>query len=156
MHKQPDTGSAVEHVVLHVEDSDTDAYLFRLALQEAGIPAVVYRVSDGEQAMLYLHKIGAFQLAPTPQVVFLDTNMPRMNGWEVLEAINQNQHLQRIPVIVLTTAHDGRERALSLGAREYLCKPHDFDEFLAKVQAACDSICGVAIQAHAQHSGSSQ
>jgi hypothetical protein len=61
MHKPPDA-SAAERVVLHVEDSDTDACLFRLALQEGGIPVVVYRVCDGEQAMCFLHKLGAFQL----------------------------------------------------------------------------------------------
>jgi two-component system response regulator len=155
MQKQPDA-SAAESVVLHVEDSDTDSYLFRLALQEAGIPAVVYRVSDGAQAMLFLYKLAAFQLAPTPHIIFLDINMPRMNGWEVLEAMQQNEQLQRIPVVVLTTAHDGRERALSLGAREYISKPHDFDEFMSEVQTAYESVCGVTAKARAQRSGSSR
>src|SRR3954451_10647751 len=98
---QAESGVA-DRVVLHVEDSDTDAYLFRLALQEAGIAAVVYRVSDGEQAMLFLHKLGAFTHAPTPDLVFLDINMPRMNGWEVLAALPANEQIRSIPVVVLT------------------------------------------------------
>jgi CheY-like chemotaxis protein len=136
MQTEPRSGRMADCVVLHVEDSDTDAYLFRLALQEADIPAAVYRVSDGEQAMLLLHKLGSFTQAPTPALIFLDLNMPKMNGWEVLTAMQQSEQLRQIPVVVLTTSSVDKERVLALGAREYICKSHNFDEFLADVQTA--------------------
>ena len=96
---------------------------------------MVYRVSDGEQALL-LHKLGSFQQAPTPWVVFLDINMPCMSAWEVLAAMQQNEQLRRIPVVVLTTSFDDKEKALALGTREYLCKSHDLDQFWVEVQSA--------------------
>jgi CheY-like chemotaxis protein len=97
---------------------------------------VVYRVSDGEQALLLLHKLGSFQQTPTPRVVFLDINMPRRNGWEVLAAMQQKEQLRRIPVVVLTTSFDDKEKAWALGTREYLRKSHDLDQCWAEVQSA--------------------
>ena len=118
----------MDSVVLHVEDNDTDAYLLRLALQDAGIPAVVYRVSDGEQALMLLQKRNSFARAPTPDLVFLDINMPKIDGWEVLNTMQASDALRSIPVVILTTSRlaQDRIRSYDLGANAYIRKPSGF------------------------------
>ena len=61
-------------------------------------------VSDGVTAMEYLRKQGQYADAPTPDLVLLDLNLPRMDGREVLQALKQDDELRRIPVVVLTTS----------------------------------------------------
>jgi len=129
-----------DYIVLHVEDNDTDAYLLRLALQDTGAPAVVYRVSDGEQALLLLQKRNPFGRAPTPNLVFLDINMPKIDGWEVLSTMQANETLRSIPVVILTTSQHDKQKALALGARDYICKPLQVDDFLAEVQNAYKAV----------------
>jgi len=125
--------SQTDCIVLHVEDDDAAAYLFRAALEEARIPAVVYRVSDGEQALSFLNRTGPYEHAPQPDVVFIDLNMPRVDGWAVLGAIPRDNP---IPAVVLTTsrAPSDKKRALAMGAKEYLTKASSFDHFVEEIR----------------------
>ena len=111
--------------LLHVEDEDSSACLFRTALGHAGIAVSVYRVSDGEQALAFLNRLGPYLTARRPELVVLDLNMPGVNGWEVLLKIRANDDLQKIPVVVLSTSSrsEDKTRAFSLGARRYVVKP---------------------------------
>ena len=69
----------------------------------------------------------------------LDLNMARVDGWTVLWHLSANEHLQTIPLIVLTTSDDPQDqiRALSLGARQYLVKPSDFYRLVLMVESIC-------------------
>src|SRR3954449_9593079 len=69
-------------VLLHVEDEDAVASIFRAALDAARLRITVCRVSNGEEALEYLRTISP--TAERPDAVFLDLNMPKMDGWEVL------------------------------------------------------------------------
>lgn len=126
-------------VLLHVEDADADAVFFRAALDEIGLSVSVYRVSDGEQALAFLNKSGAYERARRPDLIVLDLNMPRINGWEVLSNLRDNIELQKIPVVVLSSSarKDDQLRALSLGARRYVVKALDFDKFVKAVESIC-------------------
>ena len=137
-------------ILLHVEDRDEDARLFRIVLEEVGIQASVPRAYDGEQAMLFLHQLGRFRDAPTPSVVFLDLNMPRMNGWEVLGAMAHSGRLRQIPVVMLTTSWRDQPRALALGACNYIAKPSNLTEFVSEVQRVFRSVFCAGTETHRQ------
>ncbi len=121
-----------DKVVLHVEDDDAAAYLFRVALEEANIPAVVYRVSDGEQALAFLHQHHPYEHAPQPRVAIVDLNLPRVDGWTVLAEV----HRAGIPAIVVTTSQSraDRIRALASGALAYVIKSNSFDDFVTEIK----------------------
>lgn len=74
-------------------------------------------------------------LALRPHALILDVNMPKMDGFEVLEALAARQDVRRIPVMVLTARHDSADvrRAVQLGAKDYLTKPFSETQLLARV-----------------------
>ena len=125
--------------LLHVEDEDSSACLFRTALDHADIAVSVYRVSDGEQALAFLNRLGPYVTARRPELVVLDLNMPRVDGWTVLLKTRANDDLQKIPVVVLSTSSRSEDetRALSLGARRYVVKPPDFYGLVREVESIC-------------------
>src|SRR5437879_3391495 len=90
--------------VLLVEDSPADVELTRQALLEAKVANDVAVVVDGEAAMEFVHRSGAYQSAPRPDLILLDLNLPKKDGREVLAEIKSDPDLARIPVVVLTTS----------------------------------------------------
>ena len=124
--------------VLYVEDSDAFAYLLESARKECGLPTKAYRVPDGEQAMLFLRREAPFEGAPRPDIIFLDINLPKKNGFELLAEIRSDERFRSLPVLVLSAALDAqvRDRALELGATEYIAKPFDFGALSRTVSGA--------------------
>ena len=94
-------------------------------------------VQDGEQAMRFLHHEPPFNDSPRPDLVFLDLNLPKMDGREVLSTMKQDVALRSIPVIVLTTSASDQDvhSAYDLHANCYIRKPGDLDEFLRVIRA---------------------
>lgn len=114
--------------LLLAEDNAADVFLMEAALQHAGVALEFVVARDGVEALAVLQEGGDL-----PDAVVLDLNMPRMNGFEVLEAVRSDPRLAGLQVIVLTTssASVDRERAQALGADAYITKPLAFDEFTA-------------------------
>ncbi len=112
------------------------AMLFRTAVEEAGLQATVYRVSGGEEALVYLRGDGRHAGRTLPDVVFLDLNMPEVDGWQVLMDMKADGDLQSIPVIILSTSfrEADRDRAFELGATSYITKPSSFAALIAAVR----------------------
>ena len=123
--------------ILLVEDSPTDVFLAREALEQAKVLNTLHVVSDGVEAMDYLHRRGPYAGAVRPDLVLLDLNLPRKDGREVLAEIKADAGLKRIPVVVLTTskAEEDILRAYGLHANCYVAKPVDFDRFAEVVKA---------------------
>ena len=125
--------------LLYVEDDDATAYLFQSALSEIGLSPQVFRVTDGEHAMAFLLKQGAYTTAPRPDLVLLDLNMPRKSGFDVLAETKGNPRLRDITVIVFSTStmpYD-REKSLELGADDYLRRDGDFESFVRAAEWVC-------------------
>src|ERR1700761_3952493 len=93
-----------KHTILQVDDDDASAYLFAVAVEDSGCPAVVHRVRDGYEAMQFLKQERPHQDALTPDLIVLDLSMPMMDGWEFLNGFRKREELRNIPVLVLSTS----------------------------------------------------
>ena len=117
--------------VLLVEDDQAHADLIRMSFEDNGLNLDVQHVSDGAQAIEYLTRTGEYTKAHRPDFIMLDINLPKMNGHEVLQRIKSDERLKTIPVIMLTTSNDERDRmqAYQHHANSYLIKPTEFQMF---------------------------
>lgn len=127
-------------VVLIAEDSENDVVMLRRAFRQASVTTPIQYVSDGEQAIAYLHGDGKFARRdefPLPDLLLLDLKMPRKNGFDVLEWLRDQPSLRHLRVVVLTTSEELRDvnRAYALGAASFLTKPVNFVEFKDTIQA---------------------
>ncbi|MET0789010.1 MAG: response regulator [Cellulomonas sp.] len=122
--------------VLLVEDDPGDVLMTREAFEDNKLRNRLSVVSDGVSALEFLRKEGEHVGAPTPDLILLDLNLPRMDGREVLQALKEDAGLRSIPVVVLTTseAEEDVVRSYSLHANAYVTKPVDFDRFIEVVR----------------------
>jgi chemotaxis family two-component system response regulator Rcp1 len=126
-------------VMLYVEDEDAAVFLLETALKEMKIDVELYRVSNGEDALAFLNRSGAYRDAPRPELILLDLNLPRKGGLEVLSEIQGSEALRALSVVVFTSSSlaTDRKKSLALGAQEYITKPSSFDGFLTAIKAVC-------------------
>jgi two-component system response regulator len=127
-----------KHILL-VEDNPDDVKLTLRALKKNNILNKVVVVEDGVEALDYLHGTGRFagrDLSDMPQLILLDLKMPKLDGLEVLQRIRQDERTRILPVVILTTSSEDKDRIESykLGANSYIRKPVDFNQFLEAVQ----------------------
>ena len=111
--------------VLLVEDNPADVELTQRILRDSDHPLRVTVAEDGEVAMNVLRKVGAHADSPTPDLILLDLNMPRMNGYEVIDAMSRSETLNRIPVLILTSTQAERDRLqfANVSPSRYCTKP---------------------------------
>ncbi len=123
-------------VLLLVEDDPGDVTMTREALAEAKVLHDLHVVDNGEAAIAFLRQEGPYADAPRPDLIFLDLNLPRMDGREVLAIVKSDESLRRIPLVVLTTSdsQDDIARSYDLHANAYVTKPVGLDSFLTAVQ----------------------
>jgi CheY-like chemotaxis protein len=129
----------VIHVLL-VEDDPGDVLMTREAFESGGLVGTLHVVSDGAEALEFLRKEGEFASAPTPDLVLLDLNLPRVDGREVLASVKSDKELRRIPIVVLTTSEAEEDvlRSYALHANAYVTKPVDFERFLEVIHKIDD------------------
>lgn len=126
--------------VLLVEDDPGDVLMTREAFEDHKVRNTLHVVSNGVDAMSFLLKEGEYAGSPTPDLILLDLNLPRMDGREVLAAIKAHEELRRIPVVVLTTSEAEEDvlRSYALHANAYVTKPVDFERFIEVVRKIDD------------------
>jgi len=127
-------------VILMADDDADDCFLARDALAEARVKNEIHFVSDGEELLDYLCRRGNYsdeKLSPRPGLIFLDLNMPRMDGREALQEIKKDPDLRRIPIVILTTSKSEEDilRSYDYGAAGYVTKPVSFEGLVAVMQA---------------------
>lgn len=120
-----------QHVLLIDDDTD-DVSLFLEALAETGHPVHGFSIDNGPEA---LEKLSSGKI--TPDLIFLDINLPGMNGWDCLTLIRTTENIRHIPVIIYSTSSHKREadKAERLGATGFLTKPYDYKELTTILQA---------------------
>ena len=126
--------------VLLIEDDPGDVLMTRDAFEEYKLRNTLHVVTNGVDAMLFLRKEAPYTESPTPDLILLDLNLPRMDGREVLAAIKVDEELRRIPVVVLTTSDTEEDvlRSYHLHANAYVAKPVDFEQFVQAVRQVDD------------------
>ena len=130
---QPSTGESTRPIdILLVEDNPADVRLTELALGEVGLTNTLHVVEDGREALAFLRREPEYADAVRPDLVLLDLDLPRVHGTEVLEALNADDDLRQLPVIVLTSSTADEDVAASYErhANAYVEKPVDMDEFV--------------------------
>ncbi len=112
-------------ICLLVDDDPDDQEVFLTALSDVSATALCLVAPDGDRALELLHNEETI-----PDYIFLDLNMPRMNGFEFLAAMKKSRILKDIPVIVYSTTSQISqiEKAKKLGAAEFFSKTYKYDE----------------------------
>jgi chemotaxis family two-component system response regulator Rcp1 len=118
--------------ILLVDDNDADANIFEVALREGNSRAKIYWLANGEEALQFLRRTGRFADVGTVKIVVLDVHMPLQDGFEVLRQIKSDPNLNRVPVVMLTSAasRDDIDLAYSLGANAYFKKPTTLQSYV--------------------------
>lgn len=114
--------------ILLAEDDSVDAMTVKRAFSELKVTNELVRVINGEEAIEYLKT----HIDRKPCVILLDLNMPKMNGIEFLKVAKTDDELRQIPVVVLTTSKDDRDKVESfkLSVAGYIVKPVDYRKFV--------------------------
>jgi CheY-like chemotaxis protein len=122
--------------ILLIEDNPGDVRLTLEALKDSKVYNHLSVVQDGVEAMAFLRCEGAYGAAPRPDLILLDLNLPKKDGFEVLREIKSDDDLRRIPVVVLTTSSNERDivESYDLHANCYVTKPVDLKQFMMIVQ----------------------
>jgi CheY-like chemotaxis protein len=123
-------------VILLVEDDPGDTLITREALEYSKVTNKLHCVANGEDAISFVRRRDKYVDAPRPDLIFLDLNLPRRDGREVLAEIKNDADLRRIPVVVLTTSQAEEDvlRSYDLHANAYVTKPVDFERFVDVVR----------------------
>jgi two-component system, response regulator len=131
-----------QSMILLVEDDDDDAELAVRAFQEAKVRNPLLRVHDGVEALDYLFARGKYSARNAndlPVFVLLDLNIPKIDGLKVLEAIREDERTRLLPVIILTSSGEEKDRlgAYNHFANSYVIKPLDYDQFVSAAERLC-------------------
>lgn len=114
--------------ILLVEDDQVDAMTVRRALKELHVTNRLEHAENGEEALAYL----CDSANERPCLILLDINMPVMNGIEFLQEVKADSDLRCIPVVVLTTSDEQKDKleSFKLGVAGYIRKPVDYQQFV--------------------------
>lgn len=122
-------------IILLIEDNRDDEELVRMAFEENHLINEIVTAHDGLEALDYLFGRGPYSGRDTsiqPQLILLDLKLPKMGGFEVLNALRADPRTRLIPVVVLTTSSQDEDKSKSytLGANSYIRKPVQFEQFV--------------------------
>jgi chemotaxis family two-component system response regulator Rcp1 len=126
--------------VLVVEDNLADVLLLEEAFRDVNPSVHLHVASDGLEAMAYLKNARLNVTAPRPDLIFLDLNLPKMGGREVLAHIKLDEELKSIPTLILTSSGAEADivKSYQLHANSYLTKPMQLESFQVLVRSIND------------------
>lgn len=132
--------SATPNVLL-IDDNADDALLIRQGVGRSRCKTItLHHVENGEEGLAFLRKEGQHRNAPTPELILLDINMPKMDGHEFMEELLADPELRILSVIVLTTssAPNDVEQMMQRRCNSYVVKPFSITDLVEVVQKICD------------------
>jgi len=123
--------SSKDAVILLVEDDRVDIMTVQRALKKTAISNPLYVARTGVEALGMLRGEGFSRIEPTPSLILLDLNLPKMGGIEFLKELRADPVLKNLQVKVLTSSNEPGDRAAAFEYEvdDYIVKPHSFDEF---------------------------
>jgi CheY-like chemotaxis protein len=123
--------------ILLVEDNPGDVELIHEALRSGRVANRISVATDGEAAMAFLNRSRGFETAPRPDLILLDLNISKKDGFEVLKEVRAHPDVSRVPVVILTSSQADCDilKGYNLRANCFISKPVDVDEFLNLVRS---------------------
>ena len=111
--------------ILLIEDNEDDVLILEKAFANTALPHVIKSLTDPEEAITYLRQQDPYRQARRPDVVLLDINMPKRDGFQILADLKADPRLRDLPVVILTTSQEEVDvvRAYALGACSFISKP---------------------------------
>ncbi len=124
--------------ILLVDDDADCRMLIRDAVSECGVANRIFEVANGREALSFLRHEGKYAGMPRPGLIYMDVEMPHLNGLETLQAIRGDATLRDIPVVMMTgvAGEEQMKQAAELGANSYTLKPANAEQFLQTVLAS--------------------
>lgn len=124
----------MKKAVLYVEDDRDDQQLFMEVLQTVNPHFECFIATDG------IHAFDVLKQIDMPVCIYVDVNMPKMNGLEFLKALKLHPEYSQIPVFVLTTSNSANDEltAAALGAKQYIIKPNSYRDLFAILEKCCE------------------
>jgi CheY-like chemotaxis protein len=122
--------------ILLIDDDEIDCMNVKRAFQKSNIQNPLHIAHNGVDALEMLRGTSGFtKINPTPRIILLDINMPKMNGIEFLKELRSDKDLHNISVFVMTTSNSDKDRidAYEYNVAGYIVKPISFDKFVAAV-----------------------
>lgn len=121
--------------ILLVEDNLGDARLIMETLKDGKIQNRLHLAKDGQAALDYLRLCLTEKGPHLPELILMDLNLPRMDGWELLQIIKADSELKHIPVVILTSSDSEKDirKSYELSANCYLTKPVELEAFMKVV-----------------------
>lgn len=118
--------------ILLIEDNPGDVELVRIGFEEARVANELEVISDGQEGLDFIRR-----KVNLPDVILLDINLPKVDGFEILKAIRAQEETKEIPVIILTSSEAEQDvlKSYQYAANSYVSKPVDFDKFLDAVKS---------------------
>jgi len=118
-----------------VEDNPDDILIAERALKDAKIINKLWIAKDGQEALDFLQHKRQYEdvsISPTPGLILLDINLPRMNGLEVIKNIKEDPELKKIPVVILTVSKRDEDivKGYKYGCNSFIQKPLNFEKFV--------------------------
>lgn len=120
--------------IIYLADDDADDRMFfEDALKKISIPTQLTFANDGLELMSNLETVTE---PPPPDVIFLDLNMPRKDGFQCLEEIRKTDKLKNIPIVIFSTTvkDEAVDKTYQHGANHYICKPHSFELLIKAIE----------------------
>lgn len=137
--KQTSSSAAGEPIAILLVDDDPDCrLLLRDAINESKVSNRVFEASNGADALDFLHGRGRHAGAPRPGLIYMDIEMPGMDGQQTLRAVRAEPAFRDIPIVMMTGVSDQGQMKLAAenGANSYTLKPANAEQFLRTVLAS--------------------
>ena len=144
-------GGRLEHIdfvvaplVLVIEDNASDVFLLERALNKQDLRVELIHLADGDEALAFIRRKGAFSHVAIPSLILMDLNLPKHNGEDILREIRGARHLSGIPVCAWSSSHSQQDQALlmELGVARFVTKPLGLDQFMEIGKIIKDLLAG--------------
>ena len=118
--------------ILVIEDNSADVFLLRRALNKQETRFELICLTDGDDALAFIRREGAYAHAALPNLILVDLNLPKCDGKDILREIQHTRHLVGVPVCAWSSSQSLRDRDLlaELGVVRLITKPSGLDQFM--------------------------
>jgi chemotaxis family two-component system response regulator Rcp1 len=130
--------------VIVIEDNRSDVFLLERALNQQNFQFELTHLADGGQALAFIRREGAYENAPTPDLILVDLNLSKHNGEDLLREIHGTKHLATALVCAWSSSGSRRDRTrlMDLGVAQFVTKPAGLDQFLEIGKLIKDLLAG--------------